>query len=158
MKRIRLPIFASLMVLSIAACQKRDPVDEEANAIAPAVANSSSGAVAGAPPAVANTASPSGPIPMAIQGRWGLTPADCEPGRSDSKGLLTITSTDIKFYESRGVPATSIESGSKGISGNFAMTGEGQSWTDYISLKLSGDGLIRTERNPPASYTYARCD
>lgn len=160
MKRIRLPIFASLMVVTIAACEKRDPVADEANAIAPApvVVNDSAGAVAGGPPPLSNSADPSGIIPVALQGRWGLTPADCEPGRSDAKGLLTITANELKFYESRGVPGTSIETSDRGISGNFNFTGEGESWTNYVSLKLSDNGLIRTERNPAASYTYARCD
>jgi hypothetical protein len=30
-------------------------------------------------------------IPAAIQGRWGLVAAACEPGRRDAKGLLTTT-------------------------------------------------------------------
>ena len=159
MKRIRLPIFASLMVLSIAACEQRSPVEEEANTIAPApVTNDTAGPAAGAPPIVSNEADPSGVIPAALQGRWGMTPADCEPGRSDAKGLLTISATDLKFYESRGVPGTSIEAGSDGISGNFDFTGEGQTWSKYVSLKLQNGELIRTERNPAASYNYARCD
>lgn len=159
MKRFPLPIFATLMMVSIAACEKRDPVAEEANAIAPAaVNNASAGAAAGGPPPVSPGADASGKIPVALQGRWGLTPADCEPGRSDAKGLLIITGNDLKFYESRGVPGTSIETGDKGMSGNFNFTGEGETWSNYVSLKLTGDGLIRTERNPPASYTYARCD
>ncbi|MEO6433734.1 MAG: hypothetical protein ABIO29_07130 [Sphingomicrobium sp.] len=159
MKRIPLPIFATLMVLTIAACEKRSPVAEEANAIAPpAVTGNSAGAVAGGPPPVSTGADPNGVIPVAVQGRWGLTPADCEPGRSDAKGLLTISGSALKFYESSAVPGTSIESGDRGISGNFKFTGEGESWSNYVSLKLSDNGLIRTERNPAASYIYARCD
>ena len=95
--------------------------------------------------------------PPALQGRWGLTPADCIPSRSDAKGLLTITADQIQFYESRGTPGTSIESNDSGISGNFNFTGEGQSWSKYVSLKLQHGGLVRTERSPMASYTYARC-
>lgn len=159
MKRIRLPIFASLMVAVLAACEKRDPVADEANAIAPApVTNDNAGAVAGAPPPISSAADPRGPIPVPLQGRWGLTPADCEPGRSDAKGLLVISANELRFYESRGVPGTSIESSAQGMSGNFNFTGEGQSWSKYVSLKLTTDGLVRTERNPAASYTYARCD
>lgn len=159
MKRIRFPVFASLMIAVLAACEKRDPVADEANAISPApVTNDSAGAVAGAPPPVSPAADPTGPIPVPLQGRWGLTPADCEPGRSDAKGLLVISANELRFYESRGVPGTSIESSAQGISGNFDFTGEGQNWSKYVSLKLTGDGLVRTERNPAASYTYARCD
>jgi hypothetical protein len=159
MKRLRPPIIASLLVLSIAACEKRDPVADEANAVAPSpITNDSAGAVAGAPPPVNANAEDGGVISPAIQGRWGLTPADCTPNRSDAKGLLVISANELKFYESRGTPGTSIESDHTGISGNFNFTGEGQSWSKYVSLKLQHGSLVRTERSPMASYTYARCD
>ncbi len=158
MRRFRPPLFAALLLLSVAACEKRGPVDNAANAIAPAaVDNSTEGAVNGGPPPVSNGADASGLIPVALQGRWGLTPADCTTTRGDAKGLLTITADQIQFYESRGTPGNSIESGDTGISGNFNFTGEGQSWSKYLSLKLQGDGLVRTERSPMASYTYAKC-
>ena len=158
MKHLRPPILAGLLILSIAACEKRDPVADEANAVAPsAAATSDSGAVAGGPPPISASAEGGGIIAPALQGRWGLTPADCIPSRSDAKGLLTITADQIQFYESRGTPGTSIESNDSGISGNFNFTGEGQSWSKYVSLKLQHGGLVRTERSPMASYTYARC-
>jgi hypothetical protein len=159
MKPIILPLSAMVVVGAMAACEKRDPVAEEANVAAPApVTNDSAGVVAGGPPApAANDAALAGPIPAAIQGRWGLTPADCTSTRGDNKGLLVIAPDHLEFYESRAVPGTSIEAGDLGISGNFNFTGEGQAWTKYVSLKLKGKVLTRTERNPVASYDYARC-
>ena len=160
MKPIHLPLSALLVVGAMAACEKRDPVADEANAVAPSasVTDDSAGAVAGGPPPISADAEGGGVIAPALQGRWGLTPADCIPSRSDAKGLLTITADQIQFYESRGTPGTSIESNDSGISGNFNFTGEGQSWSKYVSLKLQHGGLVRTERSPMASYTYARCD
>lgn len=147
-----------LLLVSAAACTQEQPVDNNADAIAPApVTNSSAGAVAGGPPPITANADAGGSIPAALQGRWGLTPADCTTTKGDEKGLLTITADSLKFYESRGTPGTSIESDDSGISGNFNFTGEGQSWSKYVSLKLSGDGLVRTERSPMQSYTYAKC-
>ena len=32
-----------------------------------------------------------------------------------------------------------------------------QAWTKYEALKRSGDKLTRTETDPAASYTYAKC-
>lgn len=158
MTRFRRPFFALLAIGLVTACEKRDPVADEANAIPAPVTDDSGGAVAGGPPAPAsNETATAGPIPAAIQGRWGLTPADCISTRGDNKGLLVIRSDSLKFYESRAVPGTSIESGDQAISGNFNFTGEGQQWTKYISLKLQGKVLTRTERNPAASYNYARC-
>jgi len=158
MRRVRLPFFGLLFIASIAACDKRDPVEDEANLIPPsATTNDSAGPVAGGPPPAAGHGQP-GTIPMTIQGKWGITPADCIAGRSDAKGLLTIGPEELKFYESRATPGTSIEANDQGISGNWNFAGEGERWTEYVSLKLQNDGLVRTERNPPMTYTYARCD
>jgi hypothetical protein len=159
MKGFRLPIFAVLLVGSITACGKQEPVDKDASAIpAPATTNDNAGPVAGGPPPAASSGGIDGTIPKTIQGRWGITPADCIAGASDAKGLMTIGPEDIRFYESRATPATSIEKDDRGISGEWSFAGEGERWTEYVSLKLQGDGLVRTERNPPTSYTYARCD
>ena len=150
MKHLSMPIFASLMVLSIAACEKRDPVAEDANAVPAApVTNASTGTLR-------PDAGP-GPIPAALRGRWGLTPGDCTSTRGDAKGLLEIGPDYLKFYESRAVPGTSIETEANAISGNWNFTGEGQQWSRYVSLELQGKVLNRTERNPVASYDYARC-
>ena len=63
----------------------------------------------------------------------------------------------LKFYELRAVPGTSIETEENGISGNWNFTGEGQEWSKYVSLQIQGKVLNRTDRNPIASYDYARC-
>ena len=154
MKRISLPLLA--LLLTAGACEQRDPVADEAAAMpSTPVTTDSAGAVAGGPPGPG--AAVEGPMPAAIRGRWGLTPADCISNRGDAKGLLEIGPDSLKFYESRAVPGTSIESNDQGISGNFNFTGEGQEWRKYVSLKLEGEVLRRTERNPVASYNYARC-
>jgi len=38
-----------------------------------------------------------------------------------------------------------------------AFIGEGQEWTKYQTLQVDGAKLKRTERDPLASFTYARC-
>jgi hypothetical protein len=156
MRPFYLPLGAMLVVAAMAACEKRDPVADEANAIPAAPATQSAGTIAGGPPSPA-AGDASGPIPAALHGRWGMTPADCISTRGDAKGLLEIGPDALKFYESRAVPGTTIETGDQGISGNFNFTGEGQEWSKYVSLKLQGEVLTRTERNPVASYDYARC-
>jgi hypothetical protein len=153
MKRTIFPLAALSMSLVLVACQGRDPVADEANAVpeVPAVNNA-------VPPAPVNAADRTpGPIPVAIRGRWGMTPADCTSTRGDAKGLLEIGPDSLKFYESRAVPGTSIETEEDGISGNWNFTGEGQKWSKYVSFKLEGKVLTRNERNPVASYNYARC-
>ena len=157
MSRVRFPFLAVMAILSIGACKKSDPVADEANAIAPAPTTNDAGAAAGGPPPISPNADAGAIIPAQFQGRWGLTPADCISTRGDNKGLLVITGDALKFYESRAVPGISIEKSANSISGEFNFTGEGQSWTKYESFKLQPDGLMRTERSPAASYTYAKC-
>ena len=164
MRRVRVPVFACVTVLAIAACSGRDPVDDKAaNATttlpsANEAAPSATGEPRGEATAPATALPPAAAkIPAALQGRWGLTPADCDPARDDAKGLLVISSEDLRFYESRAVPTADVDRETDSISGNFAFTGEGQSWSKYQSLQLQKQGLVRTETNPTASFTYAKC-
>jgi hypothetical protein len=178
--RLRLPLFTSAIILAVAACGRHGPVADQANdtgnlvavvdranatantaraeagqplpppARPPAAAASPTGAP---PPAPAST----GLIPAPLQGRWGLTPADCTSTRGDAKGLLVVNGGELRFYESRAVPAPGVEADGGAISGNFRFAGEGQAWSKYEALKRSGDKLTRTENNPAASFTYAKC-
>jgi hypothetical protein len=178
--RLRLPLFTSAIILAVAACGSHGPVADQANDTgnlvavvdrANATANTAR-AEAGKPPspppqppaaATSPTGAPppalvsTGPIPAPLQGRWGLTPADCTSTRGDAKGLLVVTGGELRFYESRAVPAPGIQADDGAVSGNFHFTGEGQAWTKYEALKRSGDKLTRTENNPAASFTYAKC-
>lgn len=77
--------------------------------------------------------------------------------RPDAKGLLVVTSGSLDFHESKAVPAEDVASDAASISGKFAFTGEGRSWTKYEALKINKHTLVRTEMNPTASFTYAKC-
>lgn len=153
--------FAALLAFGTAACETRDPVADEANEIiatpTASAADANDAAAEPADAADANASAPAPVIPASLHGRWGMTPADCTTTMGDDKGLLTIGPNSLKFYESRAVPGTSIETGPNSISGNFDFAGEGERWTDYLSLKLNGKVLVRTDRDPPASTNYARC-
>lgn len=160
---IRIPFFSCLTVLAIAACSAGDPVDDkvarttvglpDVNVAAPSTTGEPRGRTEPAKPLPA----PSSAIPIALQGRWGLNPADCMPDRGDAKGLLTIGPAELRFYESRAVPTGDITPHEDSISGSFAFTGEGQSWTKYQALKVDKGRLIRTETKPAASFSYAKC-
>ena len=157
------PIIACLGMLTIVACGGRDPVANEANNTAglPAV-NEAAPSATGEPhgdatrPAT-SVPEPAASIPAALHGRWGLNPNDCVPGRSDAKGLLVVSGGDLRFYESRAVPSKGVSASEDSISGDFAFTGEGMEWTKYQALQLRGRELVRTETNPAASFTYAKC-
>ena len=166
-------IATSLLALAfaVAACDANDPVAEEADNTAglPSVDNVAGGrdgqpSPDGAPPAngaavapAPANASPVASIPAALQGRWGMTPADCTSTRGDAKGLLVVSSDGLRFYESRAVPVRNAQKSDDSFSADFAFTGEGQTWTKFQTLTLDDVKLVRTESSPMASFTYVRC-
>ena len=102
-------------------------------------------------------------IPAAVQGRWGLVAADCEPGRDDAKGLLTITADKLEFYESVGTLGGDIdEVADDSIHATFDFTGEGMEWEREMALELqeTGAALVRREFGAdaaPGSFRYVKC-
>ena len=148
---------------ALAACGSPDVVAEEEDAAAlpePAANQAAPSPTGGSPGNSSTTAkAPSGTaIPSELQGRWGLTPGDCTSTAGDAKGLLVVGPSELRFYESVAVPARGVQTAAKSISGEFAFTGEGQEWTRHQTLELRDGKLVRTERDPVASFRYVRCD
>lgn len=159
---IRVPFISCLLLLTIAACSSRGPVDAQAKATTglPNVSLPAPTAI-GEPhgptvPAKAEPA-PAAKIPAALQGRWALAPRDCTDSAAGAKSLLVVTPHELQFFESHAVPAAGIETDANSIGGTFSFIGEGRSWTKYEALKLTQQRLTRTETNPSASFSYARC-
>ena len=101
-------------------------------------------------------------IPAAIQGRWGLVPADCTSTRGDAKGLLTISPTTLSFYESRGMIGAIKVRKETGLRAEFAFSGEGMTWKRDVGLIVQDDGktLLRREDGDGATreqFRYTRC-
>jgi hypothetical protein len=118
-------------------------------------------AAAPAPEPIAAT--PPDAIPAAIRGRWGLVAADCEPGRADAKGLLTITTDKLEFYESVGTLDDVREVAPDRIHASFDFTGEGMEWEREMALELqeTGSALVRREFGAdaaPGSFRYVKCE
>ncbi len=145
-----------LAVTTLAAC---DSGSEEAEN--PSVPN---GQVAESPAPIPTDASTElDTIPPAFQGRWGLVAADCEPGRSDAKGLLTITAEKLEFYESVGVLDEVEEAAPNRILASFDFTGEGMSWERDMALELEngGSAMVRSELGAEAApdpFRYTKCN
>ena len=116
-------------------------------------------------PIAANQAveAPTTSIPAALQGRWGLVPADCTSTRGDAKGLLQIDATMLRFYESRATLTRIVESDPSRIVADFAFTGEGQTWQRQVTLEAqdNGQALIRRESGGedamPGPLRYRKC-
>ena len=101
-------------------------------------------------------------IPETVQGRWGLVPADCEPGRSDAKGLLVIGATQLRFYESTGTLGKIEERDASRIRAAFEFSGEGMTWRRdaILDVQDGGQTLIRREYGQgaaPGQFRYCRC-
>jgi hypothetical protein len=164
--RFRVPIVTGVLMVVIAACGKNGPVANGANEVTavPVPVKASNPTPEGAPPENGSTSAAKAPdpvgasaIPLTLQGRWGLTPADCTSALDEAKGLLVINSGELRFFKSLAVPSNGVQADGHSINGNFDFSGEGRAWTRFESLKLSGDKLTRTETDPAASYTYAKC-
>ncbi|MFC7537334.1 hypothetical protein ACFQPG_08135 [Sphingomonas sp. GCM10030256] len=94
-------------------------------------------------------------IPVRYHGRWGMVPADCEPGRSDAKGLLTIGDKTLRFYESVGTLKEQRVAIATAFSALYHFTGEGMAWDKVITLTREGDRLTRAE--DAKAFRYTRC-
>ncbi|ANY21292.1 hypothetical protein A6F68_02803 [Tsuneonella dongtanensis] len=152
----------AIMAMSIAACQQQ-PAEESPGSPAD---NRDAGPVADAPapsPTVSPTDTAGIPemgIPTAIQGNWGMVPADCTSTRGDAKGLLRVSATTLTFYESVGRLGSIKERSDTSIRADYAFAGEGMEWTRDVSLSVDGDTLTRTDRGggePGGPFTYTRC-
>lgn len=94
-------------------------------------------------------------IPRQYSGRWGMNAADCERGRSDAKGLITIGDKTVRFYESVATLKEQRPAIATSFSGLFAFTGEGQTWEKVMTFTRTGDTLKRAEKD--GTFTYRRC-
>jgi len=163
MKAIILPLLA---LATLAACdsgtQGSDITAEEAAANGQLADNSSVAPTSRPSESAGETSAPT-EIPAVIQGRWGMVAADCEPGRDDAKGLLTITAGKLEFYESVGTLDAITESAPTRIRASFQFEGEGMTWQRDMVLDVQDEGatLIRREYGDdaaPGPIRYAKCN
>lgn len=94
-------------------------------------------------------------IPPALQGRWGMNVADCDPKRSDNKGLIRIDAESLRFYESRALLASPRVVEAHRLVGHFRFSGEGMTWERDVTLSVEGDTLTRSDED--GTFTYTRC-
>lgn len=153
-----------IAVLALAACDSGAP--EEG---APGASSTAGPAGIGSDPAV-HADSPDGAapqdiaatadIPAALQGRWGLVAADCEPGRDDAKGLMIVKPRELEFYESVGTLDEISQGSDTRIRAAFDFSGEGMTWQRDLSLELQdgGDVLVRREFGEDAAPEPLRYD
>lgn len=98
-------------------------------------------------------------IPAAFRGRWGMVPGDCGPDAAIAKGLMVIDAEKLRFYESVAKPTVVTWPTPTRVEGRFAFSGEGMDWDKDMAIEVQGNGdtLVRSEKDPAASYRYMRC-
>lgn len=143
-----------VVALLAAACQQQS---SEADSV---VTVSEPGTVA--PAAIPETPWRSTGVPQAMQGRWGMSANDCDPRRSDNKGLMVIGSDTLRFYESRAVLQNTHASAIDEFRARFTFAGEGMEWETVETLTLRDNGavLVRRSEGPDGAFgpfEYRRC-
>ena len=148
-------------VAALSACSS-EPVAAPSASVSDVPSPAATGLAASASPTASASAEGGSTIPATAQGRWGLVPKDCTSKLGDNKGLITISSTSIRFYESTGKLGTITERSDTRIRAAFAFTGEGMEWNRdmILDVKDAGKTLIRREYGEdaaPGPLQYTRC-
>ena len=155
-------IASAVLAMALVACQQNDP-----NNIAIDAGNDTAGDIETLPPdegndetARANSTNTvdeptAAAIPATYHGRWGMVANDCQPGRDDAKGLITIDGKTVKFYEAVATLKEQRPAIATSFAGQFDFTGEGQNWKKVMTFTRTGDKLIRSEEE--GTFTYTRC-
>lgn len=98
-----------------------------------------------------------GKMPPAFQGRWGLVPADCTSTRGDNKGLMTVETDRLTFYESRATIAKLVLVSPTELKATLDFSGEGQTWQQETPLVLEDNGNALTRVAEGQTLRYAKC-
>lgn len=165
---MRIPILFAALAVFVAGCAERQandsanasPADVDVLPPDESVATPSNNLTTGVIDMPGeNTAAPNpvAAIPAALHGRWGLTPGDCSSRRGDAKGEVLIAADSIRFYESVAKPAAVRSRSDRAIAGDFAFSGEGQTWTSPMQWSVSGNKLIRIDSQAESRLVYTRC-
>lgn len=96
---------------------------------------------------------PPGAIPQDLQGRWALTPADCDPARGDVRGLLTIGEDALAFGVSpQTVDRVIVRPGRVAFDTSDGVASR------RVQFRVSPDGrqLTRIDGRPPEPV-FTRC-
>ena len=156
MTRTRMTIaLAGAATLLLSGCGQ-DPADRADNA------PQSEQSAAAPTPVDTPLAAAAAEIPLAMHGRWGLVPLDCEPGRADAKGLMVVSPRQLEFYESVGRLASITQIQPTGIRASFDFSGEGMTWQREMALDLQDAGAVLIRREfgdeaAPDPLRYSRC-
>ncbi len=149
-------------MLALAGCSRSSKDQPEPSPTANAPVEDIASDMPSPEPSSTQAAVPQDAIPPALLGRWGLVKADCTSQAGDAKGLLTVSSTRLQFYESVADLTHVTIAKADAFTGDFNFSGEGQSWKLQVALHTPDGGLtmIRKDTGPdamPQALTYSKC-
>ena len=156
-----------VVALAVAGCHGRDSAapshadNQAAAAIGSAVsANRMAAQQEGLPVPQPRAVALAYQLPTSFTGRWGLTPADCNPDNVQDTGLLTIKPYKLIFFASKGSIGAITRRSPYDVTVRLDMTGNGRSWSSetHLMLDAASTRLLRTEASAPGkTYRYKRC-
>lgn len=152
-------LFAASLAVALAACSKADndpagTATPDPELVTPAAAP--------APDSSATPQASDRSIPVAFQGRFGLVAADCGPETGANKGLIQVSASDMKFYESIARLGTVQERSATHLKAGFAYSGEGMEWNRTVTMDTRDGGKTVLfeefgDDAPKGARTYTRC-
>ncbi|MEN2786628.1 hypothetical protein ACFOKI_01990 [Sphingomonas qilianensis] len=157
--------FVNLMclvpVLAIAACADTAPEVNDAQAevaVDQAQQAADGNVLRGLPVSDDSVVVKPGQLPPMFEGRWGLTPADCDVARSDTKGLLVIRGSNLTFYTASADAKVIAGPSRYQVVADLTFTGKDAPAPrrDQLALTAANTVLQRTEPGGQ-SYRYERC-
>lgn len=162
---MRLPPVLILPVALVACSQAEEaPVQSEVAATSAAdAAVLEPGEQSLADPAPGSVTAPAAElIPAAMRGRWGMTANDCDPARSDAKGLMIVGADSLEFYESHATLNGVIAGGADTVRARFSYVGEGMEWEteETLNLQRGNEVLVRRSAGQDGAFgpfEYRRC-
>lgn len=142
----RLAALAALALLG--ACSSEEPAPQ-ASASQPAAATSATPSASPAPTAELTE------IPAAFRGYWDAETGSCA---NWSDGQLTIEARRVQFYESLGEVTALSQPAPDTLVIDFAMSGEGDTWTEQATYRLlDGGQVLESSFSDGDTFRRKRC-
>lgn len=97
-------------------------------------------------------------VPDVFLGLWAGAPSDCGHDDHSDEMMMTITPSEIRFYESAGEIINIEIHGPSEITVRLELWGEGESWEEELRLTVSQKGkLLQTESRDYGPVFRHRC-